>query len=207
MKPFHEADRKLDAHDFAGSVNLYRAAMKSHEPPAQALGNLGIAEEADVVQFRAELVRLYERSLPVRMALARCFIASKKGTQALDCCTRALQELPLDPKSEILLRRLRLEAALASGQYKIAASDFVFVWQAGEKLPAARTFRFHLLSLVSSLREPKAVEFMEGIRVVLVTPIGIALAEEKVKQLVALGAAIDELGPPPDAAREGIGEP
>lgn len=205
MNPFQEADRKLAVNDFTGAVNLYRAAMKSHEPSAQVLGNLGIAEEADAVQFRAELARLCERSLTVRMALARCLVASKKSSQALDCCTRALQELLVDPKSEILLRRLRLESALASRQYDIAG-DFVFIWQAGDKLPASQAFRSRLLSFVSSLSEPKAVEFIDGIRVVLATPICIALAEAKLKELVALGAAIDELDPPPDVAKEGTGE-
>jgi tetratricopeptide (TPR) repeat protein len=207
MNPFQEADQKLDVNDFAAAVNLYRAAMKSHEPSAQVLGNLDIAEDADAVQFHSELARLYGRSLTVRMALARCLLASKRSSQALDCCTRALQELLVDPKSEILLRRLRLESALASRQYDIAASDFRFIWQAGEKLPASRAFRRRLLSFVASLNEPKAVEFIDGIRVVLTTPIGIALAEAKLKELVALGAAIDELDPPPDAAKESTGEP
>lgn len=199
MDPFQEADQKLDVSDFAGAAHLYRAAMKSHEPSAQVLGNLGIAEEADAVQFRSELVHLYGRSLTVRMALARCLLASKKSSQALDCCTRALQELLVDPKSEILLRRLRLESALASRQYDIAANDFRFIWQAGEKLPVSQAFRSRLLSFVSSLSEPKAVEFIDGIRVVLATPIGTALAEAKLKELAALGAAIGELDPPPDA--------
>jgi type II secretory pathway component PulM len=37
--------------------------------------------------------------------------------------------------------------------------------------------------------------------------VGIALAEAKLKELVALGAAIEDLDPPPDAAKEGTGEP
>lgn len=100
-----------------------------------------------------------------------------------------------------------MESALASGEYELAARDFVFVWQSGEDLPASRAFRTRLLSVVSSLREPKAVEFIDGIRGVLATPNRIALAEAKLNELAALGAAIDELGPAPAGAKEGTDEP
>jgi hypothetical protein len=37
MNPFEEAGRELDDNYFAEAMNLYRAAMKSYEPPPQIL--------------------------------------------------------------------------------------------------------------------------------------------------------------------------
>jgi hypothetical protein len=193
MTLFDDGDRRLDLHDFAGAVDAYRSGMMAAEPSARVLGNLGIAEEAATIQFRRELVTLHDRSLAVRMALAHSLIASRKYVQAIECCTLAFEQTTVDARTEILLHSLRLDAALPGCVYDVAALDFLFVWEANETVPATHAFRGRLLSVVCSLKEPGAIEFLDGVSDRLQTGPVARLIEAKRAELRALGDALKEL--------------
>ncbi|NTX16923.1 hypothetical protein HUA76_39735 [Myxococcus sp. CA056] len=150
-----EAEKKFEEGDYRGARDAYRASFMEEPPVSRGFGTLEIAEDWEMFRFRSELFEKYPHSSEVKSALAHAYLRVRQPQQAVDLLGGLIEvEVELTRRVPLLLVRFR--AALAARQYDVAAVDFVELWMAGARVPAAKRFRKGMLKEVSGLVDGRA---------------------------------------------------
>lgn len=128
-----QAYQLLDANDFAGARDLYRAAAMLDLPDERALGNLAVAEGEERLQFRRALYEKHH-SLVAKMSVIHALFIAKHYDSVLRECTDLLTKGDLTVVEDLRIRWLRFRSALRTFNFPrdipltVIAEDFWWLW-------------------------------------------------------------------------------
>ena len=157
-----EADRQLEANNFALAGELFRDACMLAPPTRHIFTNLRVAEEQERLQFYRQLEAKYPDSLLVKSKLMGVYLdmPGHWKARAIDISTKLLQTLTLEIAEELRLRRIRFSTMLRCADYatpdrdRVLTEDFTYLWQAGNHYPWATKTRGSLLAELAGVADP-----------------------------------------------------
>ena len=157
-----EADRRF-AEDDASAGALYRAAILLTPPPEHVWENLTVAEDEERIQFRQMVRQKYPSNLSVRISqiIVLLHLGHQCNTQVVYYCTQLLNDIPLDRREELQVRRWRLLGATrwiySSPIYQWVHEDFITLWMANNESEGPNPSQYYLLQQIMRVNDPNTI--------------------------------------------------
>lgn len=155
-----EAERLLERNQYSEAHDHFRRAVLLAPPNAATLANWQISELEERLAFMRRVAEVHPRDVDCQLALANELIKYARGAQAVILCGDLLK-LTDEPRKQLLVRFVRLQAAVDGNRFASFVEDFAFIWRS--RLRGAEHFRKRSLRIIASLDCAKAISSVEAI--------------------------------------------